>query len=764
MAVLFTLPVIILAALLAYFTSLSRDLERSFTEQAEFVPTRVYSDVTRIAPAGQRQAIETQLKSRGYAAQISADSIQFTLNAIQYPAYLVPDGHPSLGAGGKSIALFFDGEKPNSMLRSIQIAGEEVPDLFLEPELVATLARGSQEIRKPVAFQDIPSHVWKAILSIEDPSFLDHKGFSMRGIARAMWINLKTLSFSQGGSTITQQLVKNLTGRSRKTIVRKLNELFLAIWLEARYEKEQILERYLNEVNLGQVGAMEVRGVFEGARYFFGKNLEDITLAEAALMAGIIRGPDYYAPHRHWDRAHERSVTVLKKMHEHGQIAEDELALALKEKVRLAPPQTAGSRAPFFTDFVKAELIRELKDRYSEEDLVAAGLRVYTTLDTYANQIAQRAVSEGITDLEKRLKLPETQRLEGALAAVDHTTGYIRALVGGRNYGQSNFNRVLNMRRQVGSTFKPVVYLAAYNGSKDKDGIPYTPAYPIEDLPWKLVYDQGRQNWSPKNYVKGHAGWLTLRSALAHSINTVSAQLGVRVGLSKIISTARDLGIDTPLPEVPSLSLGVAELSPVELLRVYSAIANGGLLEELTVIRGVTQNDGTGLARFVHHPKTVADPGAVALLADTLTGVFSDGTATEVARALKWERPSAGKTGTTSNHRDAWFAGFTPQLTAVAWVGSDLDNGGSKWNLTGGGSALPIWIKFMQQTLVSEPPLLFGISPNTGTFRVDRYTGAKATLTCSDSQTVIDKFAVGMEPTTETCAASYPESVRETHL
>jgi penicillin-binding protein 1B len=705
--------------------------------------------------------------------------VSFTLHPTNYPAYLVPDNHSTFDAAGKSISLLFKGAEPKAELDSIKVVDADVPDIYLEPELVATLSRtggdAPKEIREPLKFKDIPASVWQAIIAIEDQHFEDHAGFDPRGLARAIWVNLRTLSFAQGGSTLTQQLVKNLMVRRNKNVFRKINELFIAILLELRFDKEQILERYLNEVYLGQVGSLEIHGVAEGAKHFFGKKLTDLNLGEIALMAGLIRGPGYYSPYRYKERALERQQLVLKKMVETGQIAEAEAKAAAAMPIRLVPPIFAANKSPYFTDFVKAELIRQIKDK-SEQEITAAGFRVYTTLDMAVNAAAQRSIAEGLQQVEKNLGIPATVRLEGALAAVDHSTGYIRALIGGRNYAQSTFNRILNMKRQIGSTFKPLVYLSAFVKGRDPKGIPYGPGHPVEDSPWKLVYDRGKQNWSPRNYEKEFMGWIPMRMALAHSVNIPAARLGIEVGLDNVIRTARAVGIQSNLPRVPSLSLGVAELSPVELLRAYATLANHGLQDELTVIRGITLEDGTNFARFIFHPQQVLEPGAVDLLTDMLQNVFLEGTARSAVR-YGFDRAAAGKTGTTSNYRDSWFAGYTPTLTTVVWVGMDQDVAAAeaaaeaannsteqenrkkgKITLTGANAALPIWVSFMKQALEPVPPGPFPISSQVTATRIDRRSGKRASPSCAEEQTVVEKYVVGNEPQDTSCEELWPPS------
>lgn len=760
----------------AYLWLLYGQLARTFEQVVQFIPNRIYSDVSRVAAGQNRGLIESRLKNLGYKVQNRGAELAFILHPVDYPLFLLPEGHVTSKGGQQSIVLSFDGAGAEARLSTVSANGKEISELFLEPELVATLSRGTgSEVRAPVKFKEIPPLVYQSIIAIEDQHFMEHNGLDPRGIARALWVDIRTRSFAQGGSTITQQLVKNLMARRNKNIFRKLNELFLAIFLEARFDKKQILERYLNEVYLGQVGSLEIHGVAEGAEHFFGKSLKELNLAEIALMAGLIRGPGYYSPYRYYERAMERQRLVLRKMAETGQIAEGESKAALTLPVRLAPPQAAANKAPYFSDFVKAELIRQFKDRMTEDEISLAGYRIYTTLDARMSTVAQEAVAQGIAQLEKNLKIQAPDRLEGALAAVDHTTGYIRALIGGRNYSQSTFNRILNMKRQVGSTFKPIVYLTALSKGMDANGVAYGPGHPAEDAPWTLKYDRGKQTWNPKNYEKEFMQWITYRTALAHSVNTVAARLGYEVGLKSIIETARALGVESELPAVPSLSLGVAELSPIELLRVYATFANHGIQDDLTVIRAITQEDGKLVARFVYHPKQVYEPGPIDLLTDMLQSVFTEGTARS-AHGLGFDRPAAGKTGTTSHHRDSWFAGYTPQLTTVVWVGMDQSTLESKANnkddskkkhapiatLTGATSALPIWTSFMNKALMSEDSAPFSISPHLIEVQIDRHSGQQALGDCPPAQVITEKYIRGKEPRDRSCEILWPPSTPET--
>lgn len=739
----------------AYIGFLYQQLETTFYRQDVLVPTRIYSDLTLLRPPMPRQQVLENLQTLHYSIEKSptdANRWTFKLREIQYPLNLLPQEHPTAELGEKIIELRFDSNEPGAPLTEITSEGKSFQEIYLEPELVATLSHREEgveetpeakgQIRRYLKFEEFPSSVWKAIIAAEDQHFLDHPGLDPRGLARAFWINLKTLSLKQGGSTITQQLVKNLTARKGKNVFKKINELFLALILEARFEKEAILERYLNEVYLGQIGNLEIHGAAEGAKYFFNKSIDQLNTAEIALMAGLIRGPAYYSPYRYMDRASERQRWVLQKMVETGQIAEEEAKAAQQMPIRLAPPPVAANRAPYFTDFVKAELIRLMKDRLSEEEVASAGFRVYTTLNLRLNQMAQSSVEQGIQELNSRFGLSKESRLEGALAAADPSTGAILSLIGGANYKESNYNRILNMKRQVGSTFKPVVYMTAFRLGNDSQGLAYGPGYLMEDAPWTLTYDNGRQSWSPGNYDGEYSGRIPLRKALAHSINVVAAKLANQVGIPEVIQTARALGFTSDLPEVPALSLGVQEASPIEVLRAYSTVANHGVLDDLTVIRAITSQDGTLFAHFEYHPKQKIEASVADLVSDLLQSVFKEGTARS-APALGFDRPAAGKTGTTSDYKDAWFVGFTPeQIVSVVWVGPDKGElhteettPGKKpkkqiVKLTGASAALPIWIKFMNKALALTGVVPFPPSSALSEVRINPVNGLRIKPEC----------------------------------
>lgn len=757
---------LILIVLGSFFFYLLKQVQVAFEAPKEFIPTRIYSNITRIAPPQARGEVERKLHALGYSIRLSGPDLMFTLHSPQYPEYLVPENHPTLRLKDKQIALHFEGSDPESPLASIDSDLGPVNDFFLEPEFIATLNSDKVQIREVLKFEEFPKAIPDAVMGAEDQHFYEHFGIDPRGIARSILIDLKTLSFSHGGSTITQQLVKNLMERRNRNIFLKVNELLLAPVLEFKYTKKQIFERYLNEVFLGQIGAFEIRGFAEGAKYFFGKKVSDLNTGEIALMVGLIKGPAVYSPYRHFDRAKERQLYVLGRMLELKKITESEFNQALKQPIRLAQAPQAGNRAPYFVDFVKAELQRLLSDRFDEKEIEELGFQVYTTLDLNLNQIAQNSLQKGLDQLETRLGVKGVIELQGAVAAVEHSTGQIRTLIGGRNYSLSNFNRILNMKRQVGSAFKPIVYATAFREIQDPNGNTFTPAYPLQDQEWSWKFSSNQPAWKPSNYEREKLGWISLKTSLAKSINTTAARVAKRVGIHEIAETAKMLGVTTKIPEVPSVTLGSVELSPIELLEAYMTFANHGKADQAYVIKAIQNPDGSDFYKAEYRPRARIDAGIADMMTYLLQDVFSEGTAAS-AKAFGFDRPAAGKTGTTNEYRDSWFVGYTPELTALVWVG--LDQGiiaqkidkktAKKIHLTGAVGAFPIWLDLMKRALQFEPALPFSESDQLVDVRLDLHSGQKAESSCPESQVILEKVIVGREPKKTTCLSDYPKDI-----
>ena len=546
-----------------------------------------------------------------------------------------------------------------------------------EPLFICAVSVGPSEYRVPVRLDQVPDRLIQAALAVEDQRFYDHRGLDFRRIGGAALANLKSGAIRQGGSTITQQLAKNLFLSSRRTPLRKLREAAMAAVLEERYDKPTILEAYLNEIYLGQDGGDGIHGVGAAARHYFGKTVADLTLAEVALLAGMIRAPNRYHPVRNPATARERRDLVLGLMRAQGRIGERDARRAGRERLPSRIHARRAVEAPYFRDFVLAS--------GSTRSLAPRGTALVTTLDANLQRAAARAVREGLN----RLRRPDAQ---AALVALDPRSGELLAMIGGRDYGVSQFNRAADAMRQPGSAFKPVVALAAL-GREGRNDPAFTLASVIEDGPLQVRTSAGL--WVPANYDGEFRGPVTFRDALEQSLNVPFARIGLEVGPERIVRTARALGIASPLQAVPSLALGASEVSPLELTRAYGVLAAGGRLAPLRTLlprereeRGAVETIGD----------RVADPAEVYLVTSALEGVIARGTGRGLASVGGWGG-LAGKSGTSNDWRDAWFVAYTPSLVVGVWVGHD-DN--RSLGTSGAGAALPIVSRFLRDALDGE--------------------------------------------------------------
>ncbi len=712
-------------------------------------PTLIYSDSTIIHPGDDVRDLQLneRLKRLNLPVEESSDgprhSWRWRPRGEIAPIASLDDPTAAQPAAADTVEVRSEAGRITELL----VNSASAPALALEPLLIARIAGTAKTIQDYIPLDQVPAVLKEAIISVEDQRFREHFGFDPRSLARAVWINFKSRSWTQGGSTITQQLVKNLLQSSQKNLYRKLRELILAVFIELRYDKDQILEKYLNEVYFGQVGTLEVHGVADAAKYFFSKPLERLTIGEMAFLAGIIRGPAVYSPYRNKDRAIARRDTVLHKLAEQHYIAQKELEEALREQLLFAPPSHGRNTSPFYADFVKAQVIDELGDRISQEDLGREGLRIYTAMDPILQRAAEQSADEMARVLEKRLGIKAPLRLEAALVSVDHAKGLIRALAGGRSYTESSFNRVLNMKRSAGSTFKPFVYAAALERGADSAGTPYTAAYMLNDAPLTHTYDGG-QTWSPQNYDREFRGPLTLREAFINSINVPAAKVAIDVGPSAVVATARKLGISTVLPALPSIALGTVDVGAVELAQAYATLANKGLYKEITAVKYISDKNGGTLARFVPREEQVLAPAIAEILWTLLRDVTRRGTARSM-EALGYTRPAYGKTGTTSFYRDSWFAGFSAGLATVAWVGFDelKDAPQNPIKLTGTTAALPLWAHYSRT--VRPGALREGEEPSYELLekhRIDRNRGCGATVTTNEADIIEEYFIPGTAP------------------
>ncbi|HEX9819558.1 MAG TPA: PBP1A family penicillin-binding protein [Methylomirabilota bacterium] len=614
--------------------------------------------------------------------------------------------------------------------------GHDLGAVTLEPEILASADDRPGEEHRPVRLAEVPLVLLNAVLAAEDHRFFEHGGVDTRGLLRAAWTNLRAGRVLQGGSTITQQLIKNRLLDARRTYFRKLNEAWLATLVEWRYPKQQILEAYLNEVYLGQRGGLAVRGIGAAARAYFRKEIHQITAGEAALLAGMVRAPNSYSPAVNPERARARRDVVLARMHELSMLPAAEWKAARAQPVRVPPAATTGEPAPYFTDLVRVELEQRFGDVRQ-----AADTSVFTTLDLVLQRLAEAAVVRGLDRLETRsprLRREEpARRLQAALVALDPATGEIRALVGGRDYQVSQFNRAALARRQPGSAFKPFVYLAALRAAGDAPAL--TAASLVDDVP--ITLPVGRDTWSPRNYNDRYEGRVTVRRALEQSLNAATVRVAESAGLPNVVETARALGFAGGLTAVPAVALGVFEATPLELARAYLPLVNGGLRPGGAVaVRAVRNRAGALESAAAAEPVAVITPAEAYLVTSLLEGVIRSGTGS-AARGLGVTGAVAGKTGTTNDGRDAWFVGYTPGLLTVVWVGFD---GADAHGLSGADAALPIWADFMREAMATYPQPEFTVPGGIAVADVDLTNGRLANRFCP--LVARETFLSGTEP------------------
>lgn len=572
--------------------------------------------------------------------------------------------------------------------------------------------------RETVALEDVSYPFIQAILATEDHRFWEHRGINKLRTLKALWVTLFEEGKVQGASTITQQLAKNLFFSFERTYRRKFRELLVALQIEAQFSKQEILEAYINQIPFG-VGAY---GIGEASRTFFGKSAGELNLAEASLLAGLPKSPTRYNPFRYPERARNRQQVVLQRMVATGMIsreeAEDAGAAAAQLRTQTRPLRVDS----YFLDAV----MKSLEETYSPEVVYHGGLQVYTTLDPGMQQQAETALQEGITRLEDRMadgdRLEEDDSgLQGALVAVDVSTGAVKALVGGRDFFQTPYNRALQNNRQPGSAFKPFLYYAALE-SADR-----SPADVMVDKPVSIPV-AGKPPWRPRNFERSYQGAMVLKKAFTESVNTVAAQLVEAIGPEAVIETARRCGITSPLDPVYSVALGTSGVSPLEMAAAYATFASGGVRHAPYWIRRVEDMSGRVLEEHIITGERVLNESIAYQVVDMMAGVIEEGTG-KVVRKMGFTLPAAGKTGTTNEFNDAWFTGFTPNLSTSVWVGFDRGQGMRDKNgagITGGRGTVPIWTRFMKAVTEGEPPKAFLVPPDIYMKKVNPETGSWA--------------------------------------
>jgi len=627
-------------------------------------------------------------------------------------------------------------------------SGADLGALRLEPEEIGRILGPAMESRRIVPLSAVPKSLRDAVVAAEDARFFSHRGIDVPGILRAAWANLRHLRVIQGGSTITQQVAKNVFLTPERTLWRKLREMELALFIELRHSKEEILSAYLNRIYFGQEGRRGIYGVEEAARFYFSKGVSDLSLEESALLAAIIRSPGRYSPLRAPRAARERRDWVLSRMRRLGMIDEATLRRALATPVRLAPRRAPVHYAAWYIDAVQ----RAAEDFLGGEPLHRAGYRFYTSLDPVQQAAAEVAVAQGLAELETSRKTA-AEPLQAALVAVDPATGEVTAMVGGRDYAQTQFNRATDARRQPGSAFKPFVLLAAMEEAvAGKRNLSL--ASPLSGDPITVPTPQGP--WSPSNNEGRIYGTITVRRMIEESVNTAAVRLALEVGLPAVVAAARRAGIESPLAPVPAAALGSYEVTPLELAAAYAVLAAGGGRANPVLLHAVTDSRGQVLyAAADSRARAAVDPRAAYLVTSALQGVLDRGTG-RGARAAGVLFPAAGKTGTTDGFRDSWFAGYTPEVACVVWVGHDS---GRSTGLTGAAGALRIWSRFMRAVYRAAAPRAFPVPEGIAFARIDPASGLLATPACPE--TLEEAFPAALVPT-EPCPLHPARSITDT--
>jgi penicillin-binding protein 1B len=557
--------------------------------------------------------------------------------------------------------------------------GGDAPSLVrLEPVEIAQINPETGEDRLPVSLGEVPPDLVDAIIAVEDQRFYSHYGIDPLGIARALWSNLRAGEVVQGGSTLTQQLIKNLYLNRERTLRRKIEEAVMAVALDARFSKDQILTAYLNEVFLGQQGNRAIHGFALAAQHYFGRPLNELKLPELATLAGLARGASYYNPLRNPERATERRNVVLGRMRASDFLTEGEL-----ESARAAPMVTSSkpinrSGYPAFMELVYSDLQRD----YDADALRTEGLRIFTTLDVMMQSKMEALLDESVAAVER---VRDGKKLEAAVVITDTNSGEVRAMAGSRQRGYTGFNRALKAVRPIGSLIKPAVYLTALETPD------FHLATVLNDMPVSIRMQDG-QLWRPENYEKTTEGDVYLYDALQRSLNLATVDLGMALGVDRTIDTLKRLGYRKDVQPYPSVLLGAVEMAPVEVAQLYQTLAANGFRSPLRAVEAVSTAQGTPLTWYGLRTEQVVDPTSMFLLEHALQGVFERGTAKSVNPRLSNHLPLAGKTGTTNDLRDSWFAGYGNDLVGVVWLGYD-DN--SATGLTGATGALRVWTDVM---------------------------------------------------------------------
>ncbi|OLE57520.1 MAG: penicillin-binding protein [Chloroflexi bacterium 13_1_20CM_2_59_7] len=734
-----------------YYVHYDRIIDQRFKGPVFSNSAKIYA-IPRAVRVGQRidsKEIAAQLRRAGYSDK-DGQSVMGSYRLLRDGIEINPG--PDSYHSPEPASIHIQGGQVGSITgKSGDLAAYE-----LEPQMITALFDAEQRSKRQVVkYDDIPKIMVDAVLAIEDRRFFEHSGVNFVRMAEATWVDLTHQRHEQGGSTLTMQLSRGFFLTPQKTVKRKLVEMLIAMELEQKFSKQQIFEFYANWVDLGQRGSFAISGFAEASRAYFNKDLKDITLPEAALLAGIIQRPSYLSPYRHPERALERRNLVLDGMLDTHAITKAEAEKAKATPLKLAPPNVEASDAPYFVDLVRETLISKLDERQMNDQ----SYRVYTTLDPDLQKAAAQAVEVGMKLVDEQVTKLRTKRIkvgkkvetkvqpgpdaQVALVALDPHTGEVLALVGGRNYGLSQLNHAV-AKRPTGSVFKPFVYAAAMNTALDGTNPVFTPASTLEDQPTTFTY--GDQIYEPRNYKEEYHGEVTARYALALSLNNATVKLADQVGYDKVADLAKAAGI-TSVKATPAMALGAYDATPLDMAAAYTVFANAGVRISPVMVNSVRNANGDVVMDFTPEKRPVLDPRVAFVMTNMMEGVLNFGTAFPV-RARGFNAPAAGKTG--SSH-DGWFAGYTSNLLCIVWVGYDDY---SDIRLSGAQTAAPIWAEFMKKAVAL--PQYSDVKPFSQPVgivdvQLDKLTNRLATPSCPDTYTAA--FIAGTEPN-ETCDQS----------
>jgi len=676
--------VVVITCLALYMWHLSTVIDKRFSARRWSMPSRVYSDSMLLYP-GQTVNLKlfyeklNHLDYRDVSREPEMKGEMYRKGSV-LDIYLHDFKTPSKQREGFPVRIAFSDNQIVSIER--MDTNQQVPILELEPEEIMLFFGRERERRQLVSINQVPVYLMYAVLAAEDSRFYQHHGVDPRGILRALYTNIRHGRVRQGGSTLTQQLAKNYFLTPERTLRRKFKEFLMAVIMELMYDKNAIFEIYLNEIYFGQKGSIAIHGVGEASYYYFGKPVQRLSLAEAATIAGLIKGPNQYSPYVDSELCKQRRNAVIRDIYKEGLITKEEHDVTIASPVKPVGYTAYGKKAPYFIDY----LAGQLPIFYSPEDLASLGLSIYTTIDTQVQMAAERALERGLARLEKAnpalSRSEPDKKLQGAVIVMQPKTGYILAMAGGRNYSVSQFNRITQARRQPGSAFKPFVYLTGLSE--------FTPSSLLSNEP--KTYEADGKLWQPQNTNPVAENGLRLRTALATSDNLATVDLAMKVGLTRIVNTAQTFRFSTPMAPQPSLALGAFEVIPLELARAFCTFAADGVQPYPLSMKMVVDEKGKILEQRHLKIKSLISPGEAYIMSSLLRSVVTEGT----ARSLAWRGitfPVAGKTGTTNNYRDAWFVGYTPDILALVWVGFD---DGDSVNAEGAVAALPIWAELMK--------------------------------------------------------------------